>query len=159
MRRQTVVALLFLAAAFAVTAGAASRDAEPLRVGTSGDYPPFSRAVGEEVVEFEGFDIELARAYAVARGRAIEFVPFRWPELTAAEATQLMAFLYFIDYLGRPGSAAAGASTFDEQGCSVCHEVGGGRADVGPDLASVRLFASPLGRPCPSPSGFRPASS
>jgi len=84
MRRQTVVALLFLAAAFAVTAGAASRDAEPLRVGTSGDYPPFSRAVGEEVVEFEGFDIELARAYAVARGRAIEFVPFRWPELTAA---------------------------------------------------------------------------
>lgn len=86
MRRQMVVALLFLAAAFAVTAGAASGDAGPLRVGTSGDYPPFSTAVGGETVEFEGFDIELARAYAESRGLAIEFVQFRWPELTAALA-------------------------------------------------------------------------
>jgi len=84
MRRHTAVALLFLAAAFAVAAGAASGDAGTLRVGTSGDYPPFSAAVGEEIVAFEGFDIELARAYAGARGLAIEFVPFRWPELTAA---------------------------------------------------------------------------
>jgi cyclohexadienyl dehydratase len=84
MGRQTAMALLFLAAAFAVTAGAASGDAGPLRIGTSGDYPPFSTAVGEEVVEFEGFDIELSRAYASARGLGIEFVQFRWPELTAA---------------------------------------------------------------------------
>ncbi len=77
MRRQTALARLLLAAAFAVTAGAVSGDAGPLRIGTSGDYPPFSEAVGEETVEFEGFDIELARAYADARGLAIEFVLFR----------------------------------------------------------------------------------
>jgi cyclohexadienyl dehydratase len=84
MRRGTATALLFRVAVFTVIAAAASGDAGPLRIGTSGDYPPFSTAVGEEVVEFNGFDIELARAYASARGLAIEFVQFRWPELTAA---------------------------------------------------------------------------
>jgi cyclohexadienyl dehydratase len=86
MKRQAATALLFLAASFTVTAGAARGDAGPLRIGTSGDYAPFSLAVGEETVSFEGFDIELARAYTSDRGLAIEFVQFRWPDLTAALA-------------------------------------------------------------------------
>ena len=59
MRRQAATALLFLAASLTVTAGAARGDAGPLRIGTSGDYAPFSSAVGEGTVSFEGFDIEL----------------------------------------------------------------------------------------------------
>jgi cyclohexadienyl dehydratase len=49
-----------------------------LRVGTSGDYAPFSetRPTGPA-----GFSIELARAYARETGRSIEWVPFSWPSL------------------------------------------------------------------------------
>jgi cyclohexadienyl dehydratase len=51
----------------------------PLRVGTSGDYPPFSLRKTDG--SLEGFDIDVARAYARSRGREVSFVPFRWPEL------------------------------------------------------------------------------
>ena len=54
-----------------------------LRVGTSGDYPPFSERVGGATAEprFRGFDIEIATEFARAAGAGIEWVPFRWPEL------------------------------------------------------------------------------
>jgi chorismate mutase-like protein len=46
----------------------------PLRVGTSGDYAPFSR-------DGQGFDVEVARRFAAELGRPLELVPFKWPEL------------------------------------------------------------------------------
>ena len=52
-----------------------------LRVGTSGDYAPFSAAGPDG--SFEGFDVALVREYAAARGLQIEWVRFRWPELAA----------------------------------------------------------------------------
>jgi cyclohexadienyl dehydratase len=52
-----------------------------LRVGTSGDYPPFSVRAADGT--YGGFDVEVARAYAAARGRTLELVPFRWPELAS----------------------------------------------------------------------------
>jgi len=52
-----------------------------LRVGTSGDYPPFSLRATDG--RYNGFDIAVARAYAAARGRRLELVAFRWPELAA----------------------------------------------------------------------------
>ncbi|HYC21265.1 MAG TPA: transporter substrate-binding domain-containing protein [Candidatus Bathyarchaeia archaeon] len=51
----------------------------PLRIGTSGDYPPFSLRGADG--SFTGFDVDVARAYARSRGRELSFVPFRWPEL------------------------------------------------------------------------------
>jgi cyclohexadienyl dehydratase len=51
----------------------------PLRVGTSGDYPPFS--VRNADGSLGGFDVAVALAYARDRGRRVDFVPFRWPEL------------------------------------------------------------------------------
>ena len=59
-------------------------DAVPtLRVGTSGDYAPFSFAADTDNLEWtpEGFDIDVARAYAQERGLKIEWVRFRWPDL------------------------------------------------------------------------------
>jgi cyclohexadienyl dehydratase len=50
----------------------------PLRVGTSGDYAPFSTEVDDAP---DGFDVAVARAYAKDRGRDLEIVDFRWPEL------------------------------------------------------------------------------
>ncbi len=51
-----------------------------LRIGTSGDYPPFSvERDGTRV----GFDIEVAERFAREAGLRIEWVAFRWPELAA----------------------------------------------------------------------------
>ena len=61
---------------FATDAAAAK-----LRIGTSGDYPPYSEAVDEAPVPYQGFDIALALAYARDRGHRIEFVRFRWSKL------------------------------------------------------------------------------
>ena len=49
-----------------------------IKVGTSGDYAPFSQqgAAGRS-----GFDVEVARAYARERGLRIRWVPLRWAEL------------------------------------------------------------------------------
>ncbi len=53
-----------------------------LRVGTSGDYPPFSSASREEPAKYIGFDISVARAYAAERGLELRFVRFLWHELS-----------------------------------------------------------------------------
>ncbi|MTI32154.1 transporter substrate-binding domain-containing protein [Xanthovirga aplysinae] len=53
-----------------------------LRVGTSGDYAPFSMKISDHINEYEGFDITLAKLYAEEKGLDIEWVPFRWSELT-----------------------------------------------------------------------------
>jgi cyclohexadienyl dehydratase len=55
--------------------GAVQPDNRPiLRVGTSGDYPPFSHAG-------KGFDIDVANAFADDLGYRVEWIPFAWPEL------------------------------------------------------------------------------
>jgi len=58
---------------------AACASAPPLRVGTSGDYAPFSK-------DGAGFDVDVARRFAAEQGRALELVPFQWPELAPALA-------------------------------------------------------------------------
>ncbi|MGE0484715.1 MAG: transporter substrate-binding domain-containing protein [Gammaproteobacteria bacterium] len=75
--RCVLVGLLALAA---VSVEAAQPVPRVLRIGTSGDYAPFSVRDGSGL---HGFDIELANAFAAARGYAIEWVPFAWPDLAA----------------------------------------------------------------------------
>jgi cyclohexadienyl dehydratase len=50
-----------------------------LRVGTSGDYAPFSTTGADGAPA--GFDVAVARAYAADRGLELELVRFRWPQL------------------------------------------------------------------------------
>jgi cyclohexadienyl dehydratase len=49
-----------------------------LRIGTSGDYAPFST---ESAGGRTGFDVEVASELARDLGLRVEWVPFRWPEL------------------------------------------------------------------------------
>lgn len=60
-------------------AAAVGCDFGPLRVGTTGDYRPFS-VLGDDG-EFSGTDIDLVRAYSAARGREVVFVRTSWPTL------------------------------------------------------------------------------
>jgi cyclohexadienyl dehydratase len=60
---------------------AAEAGAGVLRVGTSGDYTPFSARLPGAPPSYDGFDVAMARAYAQERGLALELVEFRWPQL------------------------------------------------------------------------------
>ncbi len=55
-----------------------------LRVGSSGDYPPFSERTAAGA--WRGFDVEVARAFARDRGRRLVLVPLRWTDLESALA-------------------------------------------------------------------------
>jgi cyclohexadienyl dehydratase len=50
-----------------------------LRIGTSGDYTPFSFRGSDG--KLQGFDVAVARKLAADLQRPVEFIPFRWPEL------------------------------------------------------------------------------
>jgi cyclohexadienyl dehydratase len=65
-----------------------------LRVGTSGDYAPFSFRTPSG--ELSGFDIAVAQRLAGDLGRRVEFVPFHWPDLV----TQLRASAFDIAMSG-----------------------------------------------------------
>jgi cyclohexadienyl dehydratase len=73
--------LPILIALLVVAPGAAALEGGVLRVGTSGDYAPFSIATGEDPIVFEGFDVSVARAYAEERGLVLILERFRWPHL------------------------------------------------------------------------------
>jgi cyclohexadienyl dehydratase len=78
-------ALVLLAAAFGARAGSipggvGADDALPrtVRVGTSGDYRPFTDGSG---ADRGGFDIAVAEAFARDAGLSIQWISFRWPDL------------------------------------------------------------------------------
>jgi len=55
-------------------------ESHALRVGTTGDYRPFT-ALDKKSGEYFGFDIDMARSLAQALGVQIEFVPTTWSNL------------------------------------------------------------------------------
>lgn len=80
-----------------------------LRVGTSGDYPPFSivEGVADEETARLGFDIEVAERLASDLGFDLDFRPFDWPELAASMAADDFD-LAMSGVTWRPGRAAVG---------------------------------------------------
>lgn len=73
---------------FALALPAHAQDVLPtsIRIGTSGDYAPFS--IVEDVVPGSapvpaGFDVAVAERFAAEAGLRIEWVFFRWPDLAA----------------------------------------------------------------------------
>jgi cytochrome c2 len=111
----------------------------------TGSKPGIGPQLGES--RFRGSFLDLGAAlWNHVPGMTVSFEArdYPWPELTPDEATRLMSFLFFIDYLGRPGEAAAGRRIFTAKGCAACHAIGGAGRKVGPDLAELRRFASPL---------------
>lgn len=68
-----------------------------------------------------------------------------WPTFTTDEITHLIAYLYYLRYLGTPGDADAGERLFSAKGCEICHSVGrGGGGDAGPKLDRLVKYASPI---------------
>ncbi len=113
--------------------------------GIAGSRTGIGPSLGEG--RFRGTFLELGAAlwnHVPGMTVTFEVTGLPWPELTDREATELIVFLYFVDYLGRPGVAETGRAVFEEGGCDRCHLLGGGQSDRGPDLAELQRFASPL---------------
>jgi cyclohexadienyl dehydratase len=77
-----------------------------IRVGTSGDYPPFSY-LNPQTNQYEGMDIALAHKLGEALEAKVIFVRFKWPELNA----DLMADKFDIA-MGGIGRNVARGKTF-----------------------------------------------
>jgi cyclohexadienyl dehydratase len=78
--------LFCLAAAFPASAEESRLQSilqkKEIRVGTSGDYQPFSH-LNPKNNQYEGMDIEMAHKLGEALKAKVVFVRFKWPELTA----------------------------------------------------------------------------
>jgi mono/diheme cytochrome c family protein len=57
---------------------------------------------------------------------------------------ELIAYLYYLQYLGEPGNPLEGEKLFPEKGCIKCHSVGGKGGTIGPKLDEMKRYASPL---------------
>jgi cytochrome c2 len=66
-----------------------------------------------------------------------------FPRFTAREMSDLMTYLYFLEFQDPQGSVTRGKQVFVEKQCAVCHlaAVPGG-ATIGPDLSKVGLEQS-----------------
>ncbi len=111
----------------------------------AGDGPGIGPDLGKG--HFVGRFLDLGAAlwnHVPGMSVSVEAADMAWPELSDDEAVQLIAFLYYIEYLGRPGDPITGRKLFASKGCAACHTVGDGGDKVGPDLGELRHFASPL---------------
>jgi len=66
------------------------------------------------------------------------------PALTPAEVSNLIAFLFTVQYYDEPGDPKAGENLFAAKGCVQCHEVGGKGGRVGPGLDFLKRANSPV---------------
>jgi mono/diheme cytochrome c family protein len=67
-----------------------------------------------------------------------------FPKLSGPEMSDLLSYLYFIQYMDVRGDATRGAKLFREKSCADCHVRSGGRPAIGPDLAASKAFQLPL---------------
>lgn len=91
MRRTLASLLCWILAASASASAAVAADASrlddvlqrgTLRVGMTGDYPPFAM-LDKASASFKGFDVDMAEALGKALGVKIEYVQTSWPKLAS----------------------------------------------------------------------------
>jgi mono/diheme cytochrome c family protein len=66
------------------------------------------------------------------------------PALTAADVSNLLAFLFTAAYRDESGDPKSGEQVFAAKGCVQCHAVGGKGGSVGPSLDALKGANSPV---------------
>lgn len=66
------------------------------------------------------------------------------PELSGQEMADIIAYLYFVNYLDAPGRPERGRELFSRKQCQTCHEPSGKRDRVGPDLTRASSLSDPI---------------
>ena len=73
------------------------------------------------------------------QAKGIGFLKF-----SGGEMADLIAYLYFLNYLDSAGDPLAGERLFRDKGCVGCHALRGVGGKVGPDLGQVAELSSPI---------------
>lgn len=68
----------------------------------------------------------------------------QFPRLTDAEMADLIAYLYFVQYMGHGGNATRGRDLFREKSCADCHAAGGEGLRGAADLIASSAVQSPF---------------
>jgi mono/diheme cytochrome c family protein len=66
------------------------------------------------------------------------------PELIVEEMSDLISYLYFIQFIDPPGDVRRGSAVYKEKRCGTCHALRGIGEKVGPDLAMVEKLDTSL---------------
>lgn len=66
------------------------------------------------------------------------------PRFEGSELTDLIAFLYFLNYFDEPGDPKSGKSLFNEKHCIECHAIGREGGRTGPRLDTLARGTPPL---------------
>ncbi len=71
-----------------------------------------------------------------SRGRPV-------PHFTEREMSDIVTYLFFIQYVEAPGDPAAGRRLFAEKGCNSCHATAEGGESQGPRITEMEAFRTP----------------
>lgn len=66
------------------------------------------------------------------------------PRMTAREMSNVIAFIFTLQYFDELGDPKAGEALFTQKGCVQCHSVGGKGGHVGPALDPLKRANSPV---------------
>lgn len=66
------------------------------------------------------------------------------PSLSPEEMSDLISYLYFLQFIDPPGVAARGRVVYQEKNCSRCHAQPGSGSAAGPELAKGEKLRTPL---------------
>jgi cytochrome c551/c552 len=67
-----------------------------------------------------------------------------YPEFSRDEMVELIAYIYYLRYLGEPGDLYRGKILVEEKGCLTCHSIGGKGGDLAPAFNNLSKYISPL---------------
>lgn len=66
------------------------------------------------------------------------------PVVTETEMADLISYLYFLQFIDKPGDVERGRVVYREKRCSTCHALSGSGGTAAPDLAKVAKLETPL---------------
>ncbi len=67
-----------------------------------------------------------------------------WPEFSGKEMADLIAYVYFLKFIDKPGDVVDGEKVFAEKGCVSCHGNDGMGGEYAPDLSKSRGLHSTI---------------
>lgn len=76
--------------------------------------------------------------------RRMQELDLPYPAFSRKEMVELVAYLYYLRYLGEPGDLYRGKVLVREKGCLVCHSVGGKGGKLAPGFDRLAKYVSPL---------------
>ncbi len=76
--------------------------------------------------------------------RKFREINFERPSFNVKEMQDLIYFIYYLRYLGEPGSVSNGKKLLSQKGCISCHKVAGSGGEIAPDFSELGEYSSPV---------------